>query len=512
MTDDAAERKRKRLEAWRKRQQQQQQEQEQQQHQQRHPPASVVTLSLSKAKAIKTQSNRKSIPTVVPSFNPFDDADDEQGYDDDDDVDYNKQNRLDMLIDRNTSQDTSSFPSSSSSSRKKRRRWDVEGVGDALDTFMEKLQEGALGPVSTSQADVALHVNVSGSMMRKVDSVSSTTKPSLTPTQNQPLAAVSAPAVREKELGLSHDTSEKHGIQAIYTPSDWESEVPSEVDTEDDDQEDEARRAFINALKAVPVEPVSIKTSDDTNMVDSHSKVQLHTAAELKTEKQRREDRLKQLALDAEAARHAVSVESEFGRIYNDGEDGIMEEAERNWDTAKQATPENALEVLAELNKKKELKSVDHSQINYMPFRKNLYKVPRALAQWTPDQILNRRAKLKIRVRGKGAPAPITSWTECGLSEKIVTLMAQKEINIPYPIQAQCIPCIMAGRDVIGIAKTGSGKTLAYLLPLLRHIGDQPPLGPLESGPIGLILAPARELAAQIHSVCKHFCKSLGYK
>lgn len=70
----------------------------------------------------------------------------------------------------------------------------------------------------------------------------------------------------------------------------------------------------------------------------------------------------------------------------------------------------------------------------------------------------------------------------------------------------------LAGRDVIGIAKTGSGKTLAYLLPMLRHILIQPPLGPNESGPIGLILAPARELAYQIHIVCKSFSKQLGLK
>jgi ATP-dependent RNA helicase DDX46/PRP5 len=70
-----------------------------------------------------------------------------------------------------------------------------------------------------------------------------------------------------------------------------------------------------------------------------------------------------------------------------------------------------------------------------------------------------------------------------------------------------------AGRDVIGIAKTGSGKTLAYLLPMLRHILLQPPLAPnVESGPIGLILAPARELAFQIHIVCKNFAKLLGLK
>jgi ATP-dependent RNA helicase DDX46/PRP5 len=70
----------------------------------------------------------------------------------------------------------------------------------------------------------------------------------------------------------------------------------------------------------------------------------------------------------------------------------------------------------------------------------------------------------------------------------------------------------MAGRDVIGIAKTGSGKTLAFVLPLLRHISDQPPLAPGETGPIGLILAPARELAYQIHVVCKGLAKHLGFK
>jgi DEAD/DEAH box helicase len=44
-------------------------------------------------------------------------------------------------------------------------------------------------------------------------------------------------------------------------------------------------------------------------------------------------------------------------------------------------------------------------------------------------------------------------------------------------IQAQALPIIMSGRDCIGVAKTGSGKTLAFVLPMLRHIKDQPPLG-----------------------------------
>lgn len=54
----------------------------------------------------------------------------------------------------------------------------------------------------------------------------------------------------------------------------------------------------------------------------------------------------------------------------------------------------------------------------------------------------------------------------------------------PTPIQAQAIPAVMSGRDVIGIAKTGSGKTLAFLIPMFRHVLDQPPLEEMD-GPIG---------------------------
>lgn len=58
----------------------------------------------------------------------------------------------------------------------------------------------------------------------------------------------------------------------------------------------------------------------------------------------------------------------------------------------------------------------------------------------------------------------------------------------------------MSGRDCIGIAKTGSGKTLAFVLPLLRHIRDQSELRDGD-GPIGLIMAPTRELVQQIAKV-----------
>jgi ATP-dependent RNA helicase DDX46/PRP5 len=81
----------------------------------------------------------------------------------------------------------------------------------------------------------------------------------------------------------------------------------------------------------------------------------------------------------------------------------------------------------------------------------------------------------------------------------------------PTPIQAQAIPAIMSGRDIIGVARTGSGKTLAFVLPMLRHIKDQRPVEPGE-GPIGLILTPTRELAMQIATEARRFTKLMNLR
>ena len=81
----------------------------------------------------------------------------------------------------------------------------------------------------------------------------------------------------------------------------------------------------------------------------------------------------------------------------------------------------------------------------------------------------------------------------------------------PTPIQAQALPIIMSGRDMIGIAKTGSGKTLAFVIPMFRHILDQPELE-ADDGPISVILTPTRELAMQIGKECRKFTKNLGLR
>jgi len=94
-------------------------------------------------------------------------------------------------------------------------------------------------------------------------------------------------------------------------------------------------------------------------------------------------------------------------------------------------------------------------------------------------------------------------------SSFVAAMQIYGDESAPFAIQQQGIPAIMSGRDVIGIAKTGSGKTLAFILPMIRHIMDQPELGEGVTGPIGLILAPARELAGQIFKEGKEVTKGL---
>lgn len=480
----AAERKRKRLEAWRKRQKQTSPV---------PPPAPAVKVSLSLGG--KKVKKRKTKPKKVEvSLNPFqDDVNDE-----DEQAQRPNQGARAMGFDLDNDEDdvagddswgepetlvggkrpaprhagSSSSPTSGESANKKRKtsRWDnapdnlsdhppqvsSTNVEDALDKFMDKLQTGAMGSIATQETGgetgITLSVDVAGSMMRAT-AASQQLKP----------PPVSGGVITPEQLAqLGSAPSKRKASDALYSETDWESDAQgaSAYETEDEDEE-RARQALIEALKSAPgPETAAEEVNDD----EPDRPAQL--AAEVKSEKNRREERRRQLKREAEAARAAAAKVPETGRLYNDVEGGVMEEAERYLDAA-MAQPD-ALEVLAELNKKKELKAVDHSKVDYIPFKKNLYIVPRSLANLSTDEVADIRAKLKVKVRGQGAPAPVSSFQECGISERIASIMAKQEITTPFPVQAQCLPCIMAGRDVIGIAKTGSGKTLAYLLPMLR--------------------------------------------
>ncbi|MGH0167012.1 UNVERIFIED_CONTAM: hypothetical protein FKN15_051588 [Acipenser sinensis] len=141
----------------------------------------------------------------------------------------------------------------------------------------------------------------------------------------------------------------------------------------------------------------------------------------------------------------------------------------------------------------------------------NSHEVPELTRMSLEDVHVYRLELEGITVKGKGCPKPIKTWVQCGISMKILSALKKQNYDKPTPIQAQAIPAIMCGRDLIGIAKTGSGKTIAFLLPMFRHIMDQRPLEEAE-GPIAVIMTPTRELALQITKECKKCSKPLGLR
>ena len=106
---------------------------------------------------------------------------------------------------------------------------------------------------------------------------------------------------------------------------------------------------------------------------------------------------------------------------------------------------------------KKELPKVDHSTIEYEAFRKNFYIEAPDIKRLSDEEVEAFREEMdRIKVRGKRVPKPIKKWTQCGLSDRVLGVIERAGYKAPFPIQAQALPCIMSGRDVIAVARTGS--------------------------------------------------------
>jgi ATP-dependent RNA helicase RhlE len=105
----------------------------------------------------------------------------------------------------------------------------------------------------------------------------------------------------------------------------------------------------------------------------------------------------------------------------------------------------------------------------------------------------------------------MTNFADLALAEPLVRALDVAGITKPTPIQAQAIPGLLEGRDMLGIAQTGTGKTAAFGLPLLQHLSRRADgLAPKTAR--ALILAPTRELAIQIDSELRKFAKFLGIR
>jgi ATP-dependent RNA helicase RhlE len=91
----------------------------------------------------------------------------------------------------------------------------------------------------------------------------------------------------------------------------------------------------------------------------------------------------------------------------------------------------------------------------------------------------------------------LPNFTEFHLIAPIQRAIAEENYKTPTPIQAQTIPDVLRGRDILGCAPTGTGKTAAFALPILNRFGEHHQKS-IPNCPRALILAPTRELAVQI--------------
>uniref|UniRef100_A0A7E4USL3 RNA helicase n=1 Tax=Panagrellus redivivus TaxID=6233 RepID=A0A7E4USL3_PANRE len=98
------------------------------------------------------------------------------------------------------------------------------------------------------------------------------------------------------------------------------------------------------------------------------------------------------------------------------------------------------------------------------------------------------------------------SFTDLGLGKWLVKLLTEYGMQAPTPVQANCIPKVLEGSDVLGCAKTGTGKTLAFALPILQKLVIDP------YGVFALVLTPTRELAYQIADQFKAFGRPINLK
>ncbi|HNI70496.1 MAG TPA: DEAD/DEAH box helicase, partial [Marmoricola sp.] len=101
-----------------------------------------------------------------------------------------------------------------------------------------------------------------------------------------------------------------------------------------------------------------------------------------------------------------------------------------------------------------------------------------------------------------------TRFDELGLDPRVEKALRDVGYENPSPIQAQAIPPLLAGRDVLAQAATGTGKTAAFALPLLQRFAQ----AGRGAGPYGLVLVPTRELALQVAEAIHRYGRELGVR
>ncbi|WP_461172829.1 DEAD/DEAH box helicase [Arthrobacter sp. Z1-9] len=105
----------------------------------------------------------------------------------------------------------------------------------------------------------------------------------------------------------------------------------------------------------------------------------------------------------------------------------------------------------------------------------------------------------------------MTTFAALGTPKALADTLTAQGITEPFPIQVKTLPDTLAGRDVLGRGRTGSGKTIAFAIPLVARLAEREAKHFRKPGrPMGLVLAPTRELATQINATIEPLAKAAG--
>ena len=117
---------------------------------------------------------------------------------------------------------------------------------------------------------------------------------------------------------------------------------------------------------------------------------------------------------------------------------------------------------------------------------------------------------MSIEIETTAAPIEAVTFATLGLNPVILKAIEEAGYTTPTPIQAEAIPAVLAGHDLMASAQTGTGKTAAFILPALHRIAE--PSAVRSKGPRVLVLTPTRELAQQISDAATKYGKNMRVK
>jgi ATP-dependent RNA helicase DDX42 len=164
-----------------------------------------------------------------------------------------------------------------------------------------------------------------------------------------------------------------------------------------------------------------------------------------------------------------------------------------------------------------QLAKVEHQQMQYEDFEKVFWNPSKNtdVNSNNQHQLWRKQHEITIQPRQyQTAPSVVPMYDFLELKdvvdEALLQHISKSGYHHPTPVQSQTLPVALSGKDALITAPTGSGKTLAYIWPMVVHVCAQRHFRPNETGPIGLVLVPTRELAQQVHKYAQAMIAPLG--